>query len=91
MGRAIQIIKQYNGQDNPVPLGKLPREASFWNRDIKDLVDATFLRKPKAKTIGDMILWLNKAANAWRNSDNYQQIAKGKKKTDDLVSHVVSK
>ncbi|MDK1290213.1 hypothetical protein [Pseudoalteromonas umbrosa] len=59
--------------------GTLPREAEFWHMRIKDLLRLMGSKKlPKVNTIQDIVLWVTRAAEAWRNSLQYAELMKKK-------------
>ncbi|MCP4526699.1 MAG: hypothetical protein GY833_12420 [Aestuariibacter sp.] len=64
--------------------GQLPREAEFWNLSVKDLTKVTGLRAPRGNVkVHDIIMWITRSANKWRQSIFYQDVLDRKKNQRD--------
>lgn len=89
----LESVNDINERDkltHKLVVGQLPREAEFWNLTIVELTKITGLRPPsRGAKVHDLIMWITRSANRWRESIFYQNIldkdAKKRDKNNNLT------
>lgn len=89
----VESVKDINERDkltHKLVVGQLPREAEFWNLSVVELTKITGLRPPsRGAKVHDLIMWITRSANRWRESIFYQDIldkdAKNRDKSKNLT------
>lgn len=93
VSQLVESLKSVNERDkltHKLVVGQLPREAEFWNLSVVDLNKITGLRPPsRSAKVHDLIMWVTRSANRWRESIFYQNIldkdAKNRDKEKNLT------